>query len=244
MFRGVFVVATTAYKKGKIESMKTALLALLLFTVLPVQAGVNKDLRQGSKLYQKGKYGEAYSKFEQALREDPQNPAASFGAGAAAYYLKEYDQAAQAFSDTANQPGKLQQDAWFNLGNTYYRARNKEKAIASYKQAILQNPRDKEALHNLQLLLREQQNQQNKQDQNQQNQNQDSKNQDQQDQQNKGQAPEQSQSRQQDPTPQESQEQRAKQAADRVLQMARDSEYKKPNQPGQAQPEESVEKDW
>ena len=225
--------------------MKTAFLALLLFTVLPAQAGVNKDLRQGSKLYQKGKYGEAYSKFEQALREDPKNPAASFGAGAAAYYLKEYDQAAQAFTDAANQPGKLQQDAWFNLGNTYYRARYKEKAIASYKQAILQNPRDKEALHNLQLLLREQQNQQNKNDQNQQNQNQDSKNQDQQNQQNKGQAPQESQSQQQQSqNQQESQEQRAKQAADRVLQMARDSEYKKPNQSGPAQQEESVEKDW
>lgn len=237
-------MATTAYKKGKIEKMKTGLMLSVLLLSLPLWAGVNGDLRQGSKLYQKGKYGEAYSKFEHALREDPKNPAAAFGAGAAAYYLQEYDQAAQAFENTAKQPGRLQQDAWFNLGNTYYRSRNKEKAIAAYKQAILQNPRDKEALHNLQLLLKEQQNQQNKKDQNQQNQDQDSKNQDKQDQNNKGQAPEQSQAQQQGQNAQESQEQQAKQAADRVLQMARNNEYKRPNQPGQPQQEESVEKDW
>ena len=78
-----------------------------------------------------------------------------------AYYLKEYEQAAQSFENAAEQPGKLQQDAWFNLGNTYYRAQNKDKAVAAYKQAILQNPQDKEAIHNLQLVLQQQQNQQN-----------------------------------------------------------------------------------
>ena len=134
----------------------------------------------------------------------------------------------------------------FNLGNTYYRAGQKEDAIAAYKQAILNDPRDKEAIHNLQLLLQEQQNQQNKNDQNNQNQNKDSKNKDQQDQQNnRGQAPQQQeqQQAQQQPQPQQK-SQLDKQAADRVMQLARDNEYKRPTQPGPGGDDESVEKDW
>lgn len=225
--------------------MKTGLLiTLFLIGALPINAGVSGDLRQGGKLYQKGKYGEAYSKFSSALQEEPNNPVAAFGTGAAAYHLQEYDQAASAFETTANQPGKLQQDAWFNLGNTYYRAKDKEKAIASYKQAILQNPHDKEAIHNLQLVLREQQNQQNKNNQNQQNQDKNSQNQDKQNQDNKGQSPQQQQQNKSSQSPQNAQEKQAQQAADRVLQLARDSEYKKQNQPGQPQQDQTVEKDW
>lgn len=224
--------------------MKTGLLiTLFLVSTLPLWAGVSGDLRQGGKFYQKGKYGEAYSKFSRALQTEPNNPVAAFGAGASAYHLQEYDQAAEAFATTANQPGKLQQDAWFNLGNTYYRAKDKEKAIASYKQAILQNPHDKEAIHNLQLILREQQNQQNKNNQNQQNQDKNSKNQDKQNQDNKGQAPQEQQNKSSQ-SPQSAQEKQAQQAADRVLQLARDSEHKKPTQPGQPQQDQSVEKDW
>lgn len=225
--------------------MKWWMMGLSILVSLPLQAGVNGDLRQGSKLYQKGKYGQALTQFEHALAEDPHNPSAAFGAGAAAYYLKEYEQAAQSFENAAEQPGKLQQDAWFNLGNTYYRAQNKDKAVAAYKQAILQNPQDKEAIHNLQLVLQQQQNQQNQNNQNQQNQDEDSQNQAKQDNpDNKGQAPQEKQP--QDPVqqPQESTENQAKQAADRVLQLARDSEYKKPTRPGQVANDEQVEKDW
>ncbi len=237
-------MAPTDFKKGTIKMMKFWIIGLFTLITLPLQAGVNADVRQGSKLYQKGKYGQALSAFEHALQQDPKNQSASFGAGASAYYLKEYDQAAQSFENAAGQPGTLQQDAWFNLGNTYYRTQNKEKAIASYKQAILQNPQDKEAIHNLQLVL-QQQAQQNKNNQNQQNENENSNNQDKQDNpDHKGQAPQQQPQQPSSPQPQEAQDNQEKQAADRVLQLARDSEYKKPTQPGPSANDEQVEKDW
>ena len=222
-------------------------LFLLLFTLsTPLQAGVKGDVRQGGKLYAQEKYGEALSRYEQALQADPQNDQARFGAGAAAYYLKEYDQAAQAFENTAENSGELRQDSLFNLGNTHYRAGHKEQAITAYKQAILHNPQDKEAIHNLQLLLKEQQ-QQNKNNQNNDNKDKNSQNQDQQEQQNnKGQAPQQ-QDLQQNKQPQEPQPQEQgmnKQDANRVMQLARDNEFKRPSHPGQSGADESVEKDW
>ena len=226
--------------------MKYAALLLLLCTVA-LQAGVNADVRQGSKLYAHEKYGQALSKYQQALQNDPNNPQANFGAGAAAYYLKDYGTAAQAFENTVSISPQLRQDALFNLGNTHYRAKQKEEAIAAYKQAILQNPQDKEAIHNLQLLLQEQQSEQNKNNQNNENKDKNSQNQDQQEQQNnQGQAPQEQNPQQnkqpQDPKPQE--QGMDKQDAKRVMQLARDNEYKRPTQPGPADADDQVEKDW
>ncbi len=219
----------------------------LLLTALPVHAGVTKEVRQGGKLYAHEQYGQALSKYQSALQADPDNPQANFGAGAAAYYLKDYDTAAQSFENAISNSTELRQDALFNLGNTHYRAQHKEQAIAAYKQAILQNPQDKEAIHNLQLLLKEQQNSQNKNNQNNENKDKNSQNQDQQEQQNNpGQAP-QTQDPQQNKQPQEPKPQQQgmdKQDAQRVMQLARDNEYKRPPQPGPTGNDENVEKDW
>ena len=209
-------------------------------------AGKHAQPVNGHQQGGKEKYGEALSHYEKALQADPQNDQAQFGAGAAAYYLKEYDQAAQAFENTAENSGKLRQDSLFNVGNTHYRAGHKEEAIAAYKQAILHNPQDKEAIHNLQLLLKEQQ-QQNKNNQNNENKDKNSQNQDQKEQQNnKGQAPQQQDSQQnkqpQDPQPQE--QGMNKQDANRVMQLARDNEFKRPSHPGQSAEDPRVEKDW
>ena len=210
--------------------------------LLPLQAGVNATLRQAGKLYDQAKYGQALSSYEKVQQAAPSNTKATFGVGAAAYQLKDYEQAAQAFDTVAKEDTQLLgHDALFNLGNTYYRAGNKEQAIATYKQAIIQNPQDKEAVHNLQLVLQEQQNQQNQNNQNQQNQDQNSQNKDSQDQQNQaGQSPQQA-----DQQPQQQQpSQLDKQAAQRVMQLARDNEYKRPTQPGANSDDNNVEKDW
>ena len=227
--------------------MRYYLVVLLILAGLPLQAGVGGQLRQAGKLYANEQYGQALSAYEQALQKDPQNAKAAFGAGAAAYQLKDYQQAQQAFESVSHEKNQLGQDALFNLGNTHYRAGQQDPAIAAYRQAIIQDPQDKEAIHNLQLILQQKKNQQNQNNQNNQNQDKDSKNNDQQDQQNnQGQAPQQQDNQQQEQPqqPQDQQSQLDKQAADRVMQLARDNEYKRPSQPGNNGQDETVEKDW
>lgn len=218
--------------------MRKPLLFLLLLTAAPALAGVQADLREGGKLFEEKKYGQALSAYNKILRDAPQDEAASFGAGAAAYYLKDYASAEAAFKQAARQNGGLEQDALFNLGNAYYRAGDKKQAAAAYRQAILKNPKDKEAVHNLQLILQEQQNQNNnnKDDQNDQNQSQNSPNQS-----GGGEQDKQNSSGEQQQNPQPHQDN--KDAADRIMQMARENEYKKPQPAGAAQ-DYSVEKDW
>ena len=221
---------------------------LLLLTAVPLWAGVNGDLRQGGRFYKQEKYGQALSSYQHALTQDPKNSEAALGAGAAAYYLKDYDLAEKSFTQAAeNTENPRQTDALFNLGNTYYRAGQNQKAAQAYRGAILQNLQDKEAIHNLQLVLQNEQNQNNQNNQNQQNQDENSQNQDKSDQNNQGQAPqdqgqepnESNQSQQQDNN------QLDKNDADRVMQIARDNELKqKPTAHGNAGSEEEVEKDW
>lgn len=215
--------------------MRKPLLFLLMFAACSASAGVQADLREGGKLYEEQKYGQALSKYNEILRSSPQNEDASFGAGAAAYYLKDYGTAESAFKQAVRQEGKLQQDALFNLGNAYYRAGDKQRAKEVYRQVILKNPNDKEAVHNLQLILEEQQNQNDQNNQNNQNQNKNS--------------PNQSGGGNDDKNASEGQQQNSaqdkenKDAAQRVMQMARENEYKKPQAAGAAQ-DDTVEKDW
>lgn len=216
--------------------MRTPLLLLLLLTAAPAFAGVQAGLREGGKLFEEKKYGQALAAYNQILRDKPQDEAASFGAGAAAYYLKDYGSAEAAFKQAARQEGSLKEDALFNLGNAYYRAGDKKKAAEIYRQVILQNPKDKDAVHNLQLILEEQQNQNNNDNQNNQNQNQDSPNQ-------SGGGAQNDQNSAGDQAQNSSQNQENKDAADRIMQMARENEYKKPQSAGAAQ-DDTVEKDW
>lgn len=215
--------------------MRNTIVFFLLVCTLPLHASVQGDLRSGGKLYQQKKYGQALGKYNAILQENPSDPEAALGAGAAAYYLKDYAAAQAAFTQAAETNFPRQQDALFNLGNTYYRAGNTEKAKQTYRQAILKNPQDKEAIHNLQLLLENNQNQQNQNNQNQQNQDKNSPNQQPQNQQQADKQP-------QDQQPQPSQAD--KDAADRVMQMAQGQEAKQQPQNGPGAADEWIEKDW
>lgn len=201
------------------------------------QAGVRTQLRQGGKYYKDQKYGSALNSYQKILKEHPNNQRALFNAGAAYYRLNDYTHAEEAFSQAADTQGELSQSALFNLGNAYYRAGERQKAIESFKTAILKDPTDKEAIHNLQLVIRQEQ-QQNDNQNSDDNQSQSSDNQNQQNQDNKGQSP-------QDPQQDEPEHQNRldKNAADRVMSMAKENEYRRPAASNRLE-DPTVEKDW
>ncbi len=210
---------------------------VFLLGVTAAQAGVRGQLRQGGQFYEDQKYGSALNSYTEILKEHPNNQRALFNAGNAYYRLNEYTQAEEMYQKAAQQNGDLNQSALFNLGNAYYRAGNREKAIESYKAAILQNPQDKEAIHNLQLVMQQQQQQNQDNQNNQNNQDQNSDNQNQQNEDQKGQSPQE---------PQDSQKQNNqldKDAADRVMAMAKENEYRRTGTSNR-RPDQTVEKDW
>ena len=212
-----------------------ALLFLLTFTA-SLQAGVRGQLRQGGKFYNAQKYGSALNAYQNALKENANDQRALFNAGNAYYRLNEYTQAEELYKKSAQLLGDYAQSSLYNLGNAYYHAGDKDKAIEAYRQAILQNPADKEAIHNLQLILQEKQDNQNDNQNNQDNQNDSSDNRQNQDPDNQGQEPQ-----EQNQQPQDGQ--LNQQDADRVMAMAKESEYKPGAQTG-GQQESALEKDW
>jgi Ca-activated chloride channel homolog len=166
----------------------------------------------GIDLYNNGRYEDAYAQFQKDL-QDNINPAdmpkMQFDAGAAAYKLRNYDKALEAFSQSlVDRSPRLQEKSRYNLGRTLEdRAdfgktneetlKDLENAAQHYEQALKLDPQDKAAAERLEIVRKKieklkqhpkqpppqpQKNQQNKKDQNkdEQQQNQDQQKQDQQ----------------------------------------------------------------
>ncbi len=218
--------------------MKKALFLLIFLSI--TQAGYGSvwgNLRQGGKFYNDQKYGSALNSYTEVLKKNPNHQQALFNAGNAYYRLNEYTQAEEAYKKASQISEDYGQSALFNLGNTYYKAGKKEQAKQAFQAAILQDPSDKDAIHNLQLILQEeqQQNQQNNQNNNNNNQNQNSDNQNQQNDDQQAQAPDQQNENHQG--------QLSKSDADRIMSMARENEQKS-NSGSRGRPEKMVDKDW
>jgi len=151
-------------------------------------------------------------------------PPKLYNEGNAAYRLKQFEDAAKAYQQSlVSKDAALQERAFYNLGNAYYRqgdpleAQTPEKAMELFKQsvscydsALALDPKDEDAAFNKQLVelrlkkLEQQQQQQQKQDQ----QKQQQKQQQQQGQpQQEQQKPDQQQQQQQAPQPQQQQPQ-------------------------------------
>lgn len=222
---------------------KTLICLFCLFLTTAGWAGVRAQLRQGGKLYKEGKYGQALNQYIQAAQEEPENAQVLFNAGDAYYQLKEYTNAQNAFKAVAEQDTPYAQDALFNLATSYYRAGDKQNAIKAYQAAILKNPQDKEAIHNLQLILQEK-NSRSGQNQNNNNKSDDSKNQQQQDNQDNKDGQGSSDENKQDTSPSPYKQDMKKEDAQRVMQLAKENEYKRPASAGQGEGSALVEKDW
>lgn len=143
---------------------KLFVLMFLLAVAAAANAGGGGDLRKGNKAYDKEKYGEAFEYYNKAV-ENGEPEKGFYNSGAALYRLQDYDGALQAY-DALKDSSEFKQDAYYNAANAYYNRGDSEAAVKSLRSALLLNREDKEALHNLQFILQEQQNQKNQQDKN------------------------------------------------------------------------------
>ncbi len=105
------------------------------------------------KLYNQGNYKEAAEGFTHALKNDPQSLDIMQALGSSLYKLERYDEAGKLFSRLATESKTKQQafDGNFNLGNSYLKSKNYEKAIRSYEEALKVEPESSSAKFNLEL---------------------------------------------------------------------------------------------
>jgi Ca-activated chloride channel family protein len=117
----------------------------------------------GIELYEQQKYPEAYEHFQKTLEENPgtrQSDRIHFDAGAAAYKMKDYNKALQAFSQALlSKNPHLQSESHYNLGNTLYqrgeaeksdekKLTNWESALQHYQETLKAEPQNRNAKDN------------------------------------------------------------------------------------------------
>ena len=163
--------------------------ASVALLILGFATSADASVRSGEKAFHKGDYAKAEQEYRQAAVKSPDKPVLQFNHGAAAYKSGNFVAAAQSFAKAMKTGDlKLQQDDYYNLGNTQYRIGQKtekantqetikswENAVQSYEAALKLKTDDADAKYNRDLVrrkleeLKKQQDQQS-QDKNQQNQ--------------------------------------------------------------------------
>jgi Ca-activated chloride channel family protein len=145
--------------------------------------------QKGRREYEGGNHPQALEAFEDAARARPEDPAVRFNMADGLYKNGRYEEAATLFRSLGHDAGgSFAPAARYNLGNSLYQKQDYEGAIKAYRDALRAAPGDEDARRNLELALRQlqQQQEQQKRQQDQQNQQnddeQDEKEQDQQDQ--------------------------------------------------------------
>ena len=173
---------------------------------------------QGNEAFAAQDYDGALTAYNQAQEQSPKLAEPHYNSANTHYRQGAYDQAQQqielALVSERAQAG-LDQNTYYNLGNTLYQAQQYEAAIEAYKEALRLNPGDLEAKQNLELALRQlqqqQQEQQQQDEQQQEQQQQDEQQQEQQDQQQDQQQQDQQQQDQQQQDQQQGEQQQDEQ---------------------------------
>jgi len=128
--------------QGAKTAAAAAVLSLMLFAPF-VASLAHASPEEAQQAYETRDYQEAEAKYQLASEKDPANQELLFNLGAAAYQNKNYDKSADASENALKSTDlKLQNEAYYNLGNALYRkGQGTEKAkpeetIKHWEQAL------------------------------------------------------------------------------------------------------------
>lgn len=147
---------------GLPELQKLIGLLLISQTCLTTLASSATALRK----YEAGQFKDSYQEYTRLLRQHPDDPRLQYNAGTAAYQAKKFEEATKHFSGATTAPDlKLQQQAYYNLGNALFRQGEAEVSLPKkselwdqsakeYESALRLEPTDPDAKFNLEFVRR------------------------------------------------------------------------------------------
>lgn len=122
-----------------------------------------KKNQAGIKAYQEKKYDEALNKFLSAKGIKPELPELKSNTASSLYQLKKYKEALEEFSKIDPEKAAISKAGlYYNVGNSFFRLNQFDKALAFYKKSLLEDAEDINAKKNFELTLRKIQQQQQK----------------------------------------------------------------------------------
>jgi Ca-activated chloride channel family protein len=134
----------------------------VLGAVLALALSAKAD--SGLDRYNQGDFDGALTQFRDEQKRDPGSPSANFNLGDAAYRLRRYDEAFEAYSKVLESSDPtIQQEAYYNAGNALFmagdQAQDLEQQLSNYydarylyNQALDRDPGDEQAKKNLRIL--------------------------------------------------------------------------------------------
>lgn len=244
----------------KMEIIQRGLMKLILILLMSVGCAEFADaqserslIREGNHQYKDNKFADAEVNYRKALEKDKELSQGTFNLGDALYKQGRFDEAAEQYRNIASKSGdaNLKSQAYHNLGNSLLKGQKIPESIAAYKEALKLSPNDADTKYNLEYakaLLKQQQQQQNKdrkkdekQKQDQQKQNQSKQDQQKQEQKKE----EQQQKEQQQRQAQQKKQQISKEDAERILEALKNEEKDVQKKLHKRVPARvKVEKDW
>jgi|WetSurMetagenome_2_1015567.scaffolds.fasta_scaffold65462_1 Ca-activated chloride channel homolog len=148
-----------------------AMIFLLSFAALTSHAQKERKLiKDGNVLYDKGKFKEAEMNYRKALDANKNSTRGLFNLGDAVYQQRNFEESSKIFGSLAgsNLSSAEKANVLHNLGNSLLEAKDYEKSILAYQNALLNNPADRDTKYNLEyarMMMKKQQEQQKQQQQ-------------------------------------------------------------------------------
>ncbi len=146
-------------RRPGVASLLTWMVAILTGLALH---GASPDTAE--QAYKKGDFQKARREYDALVQGQPDDPRYQFNAGAAAYRTYDFTNAANRFEATLASPDlKLQEKAYYNLGNTRYqlgfrapdpqaKLKQWQQAVTDYSSALKLDAADTNAASNLQFV--------------------------------------------------------------------------------------------
>lgn len=148
--------------QNKISKFNLSTVIFLALLMVPVfvfaqekkeRRAAQNYLSEAQQSLQKEKFAAAEADFRQAISLDSTNETAKYNLGAMYYEKEKNEEAMLRFKQAATTANSKTEKhrAFHNLGNTFMNAKRYQEAVAAYKDALRNNPKDDETRYNLAL---------------------------------------------------------------------------------------------
>ena len=134
----------------------------ILFFLMPVcllaqSPEAEKNIQAGNDFYKQQQYDKAIDEYKKALTAEPGNAKAKFNLANTLTKQGKQGEAMRSYTEIADntKEAELKSSAFYNKGVILSQQKRLEESIELYKNALRQNPQDKDARENLQKALLE-----------------------------------------------------------------------------------------